>query len=73
MNDIDRIEEIIIEYAGPIARYIIKVEIKKMGYTRNNFPVKKLPELARRVIRLSVGDPEWREICLRRVYRDILE
>ncbi len=72
MNDIDRLEEIIVEYAGPIAKYVLKAEIRRMGYSRNNFPKDKLPELARRVIKAAITDPGWREICLRRVYREIL-
>ena len=43
-----------------------------MGYTRENFPLEKLPVLARKVIKESITDPGWREICLRRVYREIL-
>ncbi len=73
MSDIDRLEEIIIEYAGPIAKYMIKAEIRKMGYSRDNFPKDKLPILARKVIRASITDPGWREICLRRIYREILK
>ncbi len=60
------------EYAGPIGRYILKREIRDMGYTRENFPPEKIPTLARRVIKASITDPGWREICLRRVYREIL-
>ncbi len=72
MSEMDRLEEIVTEYAGPIAKYVLKAEIRRMGYSRDNFPREKLPELARKVIKASITDPGWREICLRRVYREIL-
>ena len=65
--------EIITEYAGPIAKYMVKGEIKRMGYNENNFPSEKLPTLARKVIDESIIDPDWREICIRRVYREVLK
>ncbi len=43
-----------------------------MGYTRESFPYEKIPVLARRVVKASITDPAWREICLRRIYREIL-
>lgn len=69
---IRRMSEIITEYAGPIAKYMVKGEIKRMGYTEKNFPPEKLPTLARKVIEESIIDPDWREICIRRVYREVL-
>ena len=69
---IDRMCDIISEYAGPIARYMVKGEIKRMGYTQERFPQEKLPVLARKVIDESIIDPDWREICIRRVYREVL-
>ena len=69
---IRKMSEIITEYAGPIAKYMVRGEIKRMGYTENNFPSEKLPALARKVIDDSIIDPDWREICIRRVYREVL-
>ncbi len=75
MNSADKIrkmENIITEYAGPIARYILRGEIRRLGYTEENFPENKMAGLARKVIDESVMDPEWKEICTRRVYREVL-
>ena len=69
---IRKIERIITEYAGPIARYVMKAEIRRSGHTEENFPGEKLPKLARRVIEESIIDPDSREICIRRVYREVL-
>ena len=70
---IRKMSEIITEYAGPIAKYLIRAEIKRMGYTEKNFPQEKLPKLARKVIDDSIMDPDWKEICIRRVYREVLK
>ncbi len=70
---IARMSDIITEYAGPIARYMIRGEIKRMGYTPGTFPPENLPALARKVIDESILDPDWREMCIRRVYREVLK
>ena len=69
---IHKIERIITEYAGPIARYVMKAEIRRLGHTEDNFPEKSIPRLARKVIDESIMDPDDREICIRRVYREVL-
>ena len=70
---IAKIEEIITEYAGPIAKYMLRAEIRHSGHTIDNFPSQDIPKLARKVITESIMDPEWREICIRRVYREVLK
>jgi hypothetical protein len=70
---IRKMSKIITEYAGPIAKYMLAAEIKRMGYTERDFPSEKLPRLARKVINETIMDPDWKEICIRRVYREVLK
>ncbi len=71
-SKIGRITDIVVEYAGPIAKYIVKAEIKRMGYTERDFPESKLPLLVRKVVSEAIIDPDWKEMCMRRIYREVL-
>ena len=72
ISKIKKMTDIVVEYAGPIARYVVKAEINSMGYNEKDFPPSKLPLLARRVIDESIIEAEWKELCMLRVYREVL-
>ncbi len=71
-SKIERITDIVVEYAGPIAKYIVRAEIRKMGYTERDFPDTKLSLLVRKVVSEAIIDPDWKEMCMRRIYREVL-
>ncbi len=61
MTVIDELEKLVIEYAGPMGKFVVSTQIKTMGEAREKFPEKKLGELIDKVIEAAIYDPGSRK------------
>lgn len=55
---IEKIREIVVDAAGPIGDFVIKKQIKDLGYTPDNFPAERIQILIEKVVENAVYDPE---------------
>ncbi|MEM3444682.1 MAG: hypothetical protein QXJ27_03915 [Thermoplasmata archaeon] len=55
---VEKMRKILIDAAGPIADFVIKKQIRDMGYTLETFPGDKLLLLVDRVVENAIYDPE---------------
>lgn len=69
---IEKMRSILVDAAGPIADFIIKKQIKDMGYTIENFPLEKLSDLIDRVVENAIYDVERRREIRNRLRKTLL-
>ena len=67
MDRIDALERELVELAGPLAIFVIKKQIKDMGFARMNFPEEKMGELIERSVKNAIFEPSKQ----REVIRDL--
>jgi hypothetical protein len=68
---IEKIRATLADAAGPIASFVVKKQIKDMGYTEDDFPSEKLPELINRVVENAIYNPEMKEDVRRKLRKVI--
>ncbi|MEM3738742.1 MAG: hypothetical protein QW204_03210 [Thermoplasmata archaeon] len=62
---------IVVDAAGPIADFVIKKQVRDMGYTLETIPIDKLPLLVDKVVENAIYDKEKR-IEIRNKLRKVL-
>ncbi|MCX8174319.1 MAG: hypothetical protein N3F63_06925 [Thermoplasmata archaeon] len=66
---LEKIREIVVDAAGPIADFVIKKQIRDLGYTADNFPQEKLHILIDRVVDNAIYDKEKKELVRSKLRR----
>jgi hypothetical protein len=55
---IETIKSEISKIIGPIGKFMVEKQIKVMGYTEEEFPEEKIPDLIEKVIEIGVYDSQ---------------
>ncbi len=72
MKEIDVLERELVELAGPLAKFVIKKQIRDMGLQRENFPKDRLGELIERSVKNAIFDPKKQREVSRALKKRIL-
>ena len=72
MKEIDILERELVELAGPLAKFVIKKQIRDMGLQRENFPKDRLGELIERSVKNAIFDPKKQREVSRNLRKKLL-
>ncbi len=71
MDKIELLENELVELAGPLGKFVVKKQLKKMGLTRKEVLDTMFLELIRRSVANAVFDPQKQKTAIKELRRKL--
>ena len=71
MSSIAHIEDVITEYAGPFAKFVVSKQINEMGLIAEKQSKEELSRLVDRVVKAAIFDPKLQKDAIRKLKKNL--